>query len=112
MPKPTKQQRDFIDMVAIQLAKYFIGPLLEMNTEKNYSKYVEGLAEILVWSNEFYDLYYSKIMDWELFKRSNDNIYNAETLEGLIIDFGFERMVNHCTKSKINVSYHNKYSNN
>jgi hypothetical protein len=84
---------------------------MESNIEKNYSKYIEGLAEILVWSNDFYDLYYYKIMDWEVFKRSNDNIYNTETLEGLIIDFGFERMVNHYSKNKINVSYRNKYSN-
>jgi hypothetical protein len=98
-------------MVAIQLAKHFIGPLMESNIEKNYSKYIEGLAEILVWSNDFYDLYYYKIMDWEVFKRSNDNIYNTETLEVLIIDFGFERMVNHYSKNKINVSYRNKYSN-
>ena len=98
-------------MVAIQLAKYFIGPLLELNNEKTYSKYIEGLAEILVWSNEFYDLYYHKTKDWELFKRSNDNIYNAETPEGLIIDFGLERMVNLYTKHKIDVSFTNKYSN-
>ena len=111
MTKPTKQQRDFISMVAIQLAKYFIGPLLESNIEKNYSKYIDGLAEILVWSNEFYDLYYYKIMDWDAFKRSNYNIYNAETLEGLIIDFGFERMANHYSESKIKVSYFDKYSN-
>jgi hypothetical protein len=110
MTIPTKHQCDFIDRVAIQLAKYFIGPLLELNSEKNYSKYIEGLAEILVWSKEFYDLYYYKTMDWEMFKKSNDNIYNAETLEDLIIDFGFERLENYYTKKKTNVIYFENYS--
>ncbi len=73
----TKQQTDFIKMAANRLAKSFLKPLLELTTEKNYPAHIGGLAEILDWSREFYDKYYDKITNEEMFSCTIDNIYNA-----------------------------------
>ena len=88
----TKQQTDFIKMVANRLAKNFMGPLFELTKEKGYSAHIGGLAEILDWSKEFCDQYYAKITNWEMFRWSSDNIYNAYTLDDLIVSFGRERL--------------------
>jgi hypothetical protein len=88
----TKQQTDFIKMVANHLAKNFIASLLELTKEKSYSANMGGLAEIIDWSKEFCDQYYYKVTNWEMFKWSSDNIYNAFTLDDLIVCFGKERL--------------------
>jgi hypothetical protein len=86
------QQLDFIKMVANRLAKKCIQPLFELTREKSYQANIGRLAELLDWAEEFYELYYDKIVDWENFQRSNDNIYKAETLNDLITVFGQERL--------------------
>ena len=88
----TKQETEFIKMVAKGLAEKFLEPLFLSNKEKNYSAHIGGLAEILDWAKEFYDQYYDKIINWERFKWSSDNIYNVVTLDGLIVAFGHERI--------------------
>ena len=92
MQTQTKNHVDFIKMVANSLAKIYIEPLFELCTEKSQAIHIGGLAEILDWSREFHDQYYDKIIDWETFKCSNDNIYNAATLDSLIIEFGRDRI--------------------
>ena len=111
MKTQTKQQTDFIKMVANRLAKNCMKSLLELSKEKNYSIYIGGLAEILDWSNEFYDEYYDKIINWEIFKSSSDNIYNAVTLDDLIIAFGWDRIKKFYTQNANHATYFlEKYS--
>ena len=89
---PTKQQTDFIRMVANHLAKNFIASLLDLTKEKSYSANIGGLAEIVEWSKEFCEQYYDKVTNWEMFKWSSDNIYHVFTLDDLIVCFGKERL--------------------
>jgi hypothetical protein len=91
MPK-TEQETGFIKMVANRLAEKFLEPLLLLSKVKNYSTHIGGLAEMLDWSWEFYDQYYDKIINWERFRWSGDNIYNVVTLDGLIVAFGRHRI--------------------
>ena len=79
-------------MVANHLAKNFIASLLELTKEESYSGSIGGLAEIIDWSKEFCDQYQDKITHWEMFRQSSDNIYNAFTIDDLIICFGKERL--------------------
>ena len=92
MQAQTKQQTDFIKMVAKHLGKNFMALLFDLTKEKGQSAYIGGLAEILDWSKEFCDQYYDKITTWEKFRWSSDNIYNAFTLDDLIVSFGRERL--------------------
>ena len=106
-----KQQIDFIKMVAIHMAKNFMKPLLEFSKDLNYSAQVGGLAEILDWSREFYEQYYDKIANWEIFRSSSDNIYNAVTRGDLIDAFGRERFKKFCAQNENHGSYFiEKYS--
>ena len=91
-------------MVARRLAEKFLERLIFLSKEKHYSARMGCLAEILDWSQEFYDKYYDKIINWETFKCSSDNIYEGITHDGLIVAFGEERLkkfyyqhVNHAT---------------
>jgi hypothetical protein len=88
----TKQETGFIKMVANRLAEKFLEPLFLLSKEKNYFAHIGGLAEILDWAKEFYDQYYDKVINWERFKWSSDNIYNIVTLDGLIVAFGRDRI--------------------
>jgi len=107
----TKPQADFIKMVANHLAKNFIASLLELTKEESYSARIGGLAEIIDWSKEFCDRYYDKITNWEMFRWSNDNIYNAFTLDDLIICFGKERLRKFSTQIENHTDYFKeKYS--
>ena len=92
-------------MVANHLAKNFIASLLELTKEESYSGSIGGLAEIIDWSKEFCDQYYDKITNWEMFRRSSDNIYNAFTLDDLIICFGQERLKKFCTETENRIDY-------
>lgn len=66
--------------------------LLELTKEKSYAAHIGCLAEIGDWSKEFCDQYQDKITNWEMFRWSSDNIYNAFTLDDLIVCFGKERL--------------------
>ena len=94
MKKKTKQQYDFIKMVAGSLARIFVEPLFELCKERNYAAHIGGLAEILDWAQEFHDLYYDKVLNWEIFESSSDNIYHAISLEALIVCFGKDKLKN------------------
>ena len=107
----TKSQADFIKMVANHLAKNFIASLLEFTKEESYSARIGGLAEIIDWSKEFCDQYYDKITNWEMFRSSSDNIYNAFTLDELIVFFGKERLRKFYTQIENHTDYFKeKYS--
>jgi hypothetical protein len=107
----TKQQTDFRRMVANQLAKNLIASLLELTKEKSYPVRIGSLAEIVDWSKEFCDQYYDKVTNWEIFMRSSDNIYNAFTLDDLIVCFGKERLKKFCTETENRIDYlKTKYS--
>jgi hypothetical protein len=101
----TQQQSDFIKMVASRLAEKFIRQLSALSNVKNYPALVGGLAEILEWSEEFYNLFFDKINDWEMFRWSNDNIHNANTLDDLIIAFGENRLKNFHVHNRNNSNY-------
>jgi hypothetical protein len=84
----TKQQLDFIDIVANFLADNFLKQVLAVNRKSSYDALVDGLSEILDWSWEFYDQYYDMIIDWQMFRCSGDNIYSAATVDELVVAFG------------------------
>ena len=88
----TQQQFDFVKMVANLLAENFVQPLFELTEKKDYPTRIGGLAEIIDWAKEFHDQYYDKIIDWNAFQQSKDNIYNAKTFMDLIIVFGQEKL--------------------
>ena len=92
MELKTQEQLDFIKMVANRLAEKLIWFLFPSNERKNYAEHIGRLAEILDWAEEFYEQYYVKILNWEIFKQSAENIYNAGTPDELIIRFGQERL--------------------
>jgi hypothetical protein len=89
----SKPETVFIELVADYLARKFIQPLLLYSNEKNYPAYVGGLAEILDWSIDFYDQYYTKIITCKNKNQVCKNKYNADTLERLIVAFGQERLL-------------------
>src|SRR5215216_5715862 len=93
----SKQERHFIEMVAGRLAEDTLELLYQLSAEKNYYIHVGGLAEILDWANQFYDHYYNKVINWEIFRYSDDNIYNAATLDDFILAFGQDRISKFCT---------------
>jgi hypothetical protein len=104
----TKQQIDFIKLVTNRLAKNFLVPLFDLTNEKNYSAQIGRLAEILDWAKEFYDRYYATITNWEKFRYSNDNVYNACTLEDFIISFGKEKLQKFYARNENYPNYFNE----
>jgi len=92
-------------MVASCLAKNYLAPLFDFTKEKSYSAHVGGLAEILDWSKEFCDQYYTKITNWEMFRWSSDNIYKACTLDDLIVSFGRERLKKFYDQNENRINY-------
>jgi hypothetical protein len=55
---------DPIGLISTCLASKFVKPLLDFYNENTYETYLKCLAEILTWSQEFYDLCYNN-EDWE-----------------------------------------------
>ena len=105
MTTHTQQQLDFIKMVANRLAAKFMKQLSALNNLKNYSTLIGGFAEILEWSEEFHNLFFDKIGDWELFRRSSDNIHNANTLDDLIVAYGENKLKNFHVHDRDNSNY-------
>ncbi|MEO8110018.1 MAG: hypothetical protein ABI594_08305 [Ginsengibacter sp.] len=105
MELQTQEQLDFIKMVAKCLAEKLIWFLFPANKEKNYSEHIGGLAEILDWSEEFYEQYYDKILNWEIFRYSGENVHNAETPNELIMAFGQERLKKFYAQNKNHTTY-------
>ena len=101
----TKQQTAFIKMVANRLAKNFMASLFELTKEKSYSAHIGGLAEILDWSKEFCNRYYDKVTNWEMFRWSSDNTYNAITLDDLIVFFGREKLKKFYSQNENHTNY-------
>jgi len=107
----TTSQNDFTKMVANHLAKNFMASLLELTKEESYAAHIGCLAEIGDWSKEFSDQYQDKITNWEMFRWSSDNIYNAFTLDDLILCFGKERLEKFYTQIENRTNYFKeKYS--
>ena len=75
--------------------------MFELTKEKSYSAHIGGLAEILDWSHEFCEQYYDKVLNWEMFKSSSNNIYNAFSLDDLIVSLGRERLKKFYTQTEI-----------
>lgn len=101
----TQNQFDFIKMVANRLADKLIWFLFPSNKGKNFSEHIGGMAEILEWSEEFYIRYYEKILNWEAFKRSTENIYNAAIQDDLIVAFGEEKLKTFYEQNKNHNTY-------
>ena len=98
-------QTDLMDWVANLLTETFIDLLYKLGNEKNYYTHVGIIAELLEWSVDFTDQYYYKVIDWEIFKRSNENIYNADSLQDFVIAFGHERVKKIYSGNECNTSY-------
>lgn len=95
----TKQQVDFIDVVIDLLVENFLKPLNQLCREKNYFVHVASLAELVDWSQEFWNQYFDLPGDWETFKSSDRNIFRAEDINDFIIAFGREKFKNFCNEN-------------
>ena|ERR1700712_2055670 len=78
--------------IAAFLARNFVKPLYDFCNEKNFFVYTGCFDEIVSWAHEFYNQHYEQINDWEVFKRSNDNIYNAVSPYGFLMAWGDNKM--------------------
>jgi len=83
---------DQIGQIASCLSDNFVKPLFDFRGERKYSGYVKSLAEILIWSHEFYKKYYHILIDWETFEKSKDNIYNSTNWNDFLVAWGHKRM--------------------
>ncbi len=77
--------------IANRLADNFVKPLYNLCTEKNYYVYIGILTEIIEWAHEFFEQYHYSLSDWEAFKKSSENIYNATTPHEFLVAWGNER---------------------
>ena len=66
---------DPVGLIAAYLAGKFVKPLFDSYKKHNYQVYVRCLAEILNWSQEFYDLYYNN-KNVNDFKNNTELIYH------------------------------------
>jgi hypothetical protein len=105
-----RNPEEFIEMVSQKLLEFFSQNLSKLNTQTNYAVHVGNLAEILDWSQEFFDNYYPNINNWTLFAKSEENIFKADTFEEFILAFGHVRFVKFCLNhGDSNAYFLNKY---
>src|SRR5215204_2658918 len=83
-----KPQVDFIDIVIDLLVEHFVKPLNQLSREKNYFVHVASLAEIVDWSEDFYNQYPDLPDDWETFRSSSRNIFKADNINDFVVAFG------------------------
>ena len=95
----SKQQVDFIDIVIDLLVENFLKPLNQLSREKNYFVHVASLAEIVDWSQDFWNQYFDLPGDWETFRSSKRNIFKAENINDFIIAFGQEKFRKFCSEN-------------
>ena len=101
----------FIKMVATSLMGKLIEPIFKSNKRKAFPEHVGAIAEILEWSEEFYEQYYKKTLDWQTFKLSRENIHSVTILDDLIAAFGEEKVKTFFAKHKNHQTYFlSKYS--
>ena len=103
----TKQQTDFIKMVANCLAKNFIRSLFELSKERSHSAQIGRLAEIFDWSEEFCDQYYDKIFNAEMPKWGHQTIQSLN-LDDLIVTFGREKLKKFYSETVNHTNYFEK----
>ena len=84
----SKQQIDFFDIVVDLLVEHFVKSLNQLSSEKSYFVHVASLAEIVDWSEEFCNQYSDLPDDWETFKSSSRNIFNADNINEFVVAFG------------------------
>ena len=83
---------DQVNEIASSLADNFVRQLYDFYNEKSYSAYLKSMSEIYHWAHEFYIQYNYKLNDWESFKESPENSYQAISKEGFLIAWGKNRM--------------------
>jgi len=83
---------DQVGLFAVCLADNFLKPLYDFCNERNYFVYVGCLAEILDWSQEFYNRYHHKLNNWEAFEKSRENIFSAVNRDDFLIAWGYKRI--------------------
>jgi hypothetical protein len=94
-----------IDMIATCFADNFVKEVYDFQNEKSYSAYVKSLSEIFNWAHEFYIEYNHKMKDWESFEKSQDNIYNVNTMEDFQIAWGNQRIKQFFDQHAINTEH-------
>jgi hypothetical protein len=95
----SKKQVDFIDIVIDLLVENFLKPLNQLSREKNYFVHVASLAEIVDWSQDFWNQYFDLPDDWETFRSSDRNIFRAENINDFIVAFGEEKFKTFCIEN-------------
>lgn len=86
-----EEKIDFLHMVSGQLVEYFARPLFDLSNEKNYHALVCTIEQIIDWSHDLADKYYYKTRDWNKFRSSKENIFEADRMEEFVLAFGKER---------------------
>ena len=85
-------QNDQMEMITTCLTENFVKPIYARCGDRNYYTYVLVLDEILHWAEEFYALYRGKLTKWEDFRKSRENIFNANRPDEFIIAWGNNRL--------------------
>jgi len=95
----SEQQVDLIDMIVDRLVESFVKPLNQLSNEKNYFTHVASLAEIVDWSHDFLWEYSYVFDDWNAFKSSSANIFNADNITAFIVAYGLKRFQLFCDEN-------------
>lgn len=83
-----KTNNDPVAAIAVCLITHFAKPVYDFYNGKSYRLYVKSMEEIIDWSFEFHTQYYHRLKDWDAFKVSDDNIYNAADRESFLVSWG------------------------
>jgi hypothetical protein len=87
---------EFVENVTGQLMKSFLTPLKQYRTDTTFFTHVGILSEILEWSLEFSAFYYHRLSNWQKFRQSEANVFNADTLEEFVTGFGHLKFMIFC----------------
>ena len=81
-----------IEHTAWCLIDNFLKPLYEQCIEKTYRAYVGCMEKIIAWAHEFYIEYCDQLSDWNLFKNSNRNIFNAGSSHDFLLAWAQQKI--------------------
>ena len=95
----SKQQVDFFEIVVDLLVEHFVNPLNQLSRQKNYFVHVASLAEIVDWSEDFYNQYSDLPNNWETFKTSGRNIFKVDNINDFVVAFGHAKFKMFCIEN-------------
>lgn len=116
-PNDHVRNSDPVGSISTCLAGKFVKPLFDFYNESIYIEnkhetYLICLAEILTWSQEFYDLYYNNKNDWEISAEIKNTIYNNGVHRNeFLLAWGDKRMKQFLAKHYVETECSEPYKN-